>query len=93
MIFRILHLYKTSLQDYILFRQYIHLIFFITGGRPCDVCDVAINSNYFHEKVLKSNYSKMFVMTVAVEGVASKYNINFTQDNGNLFNKTVLIYL
>ncbi|XP_075224814.1 PIH1 domain-containing protein 1-like isoform X2 [Lycorma delicatula] len=51
------------------------------GRHPCDVCDVAINSNFFKEKILKSNYFKMFLLTVAVEGVANKYNINLMENN------------
>lgn len=44
------------------------------SGKQCQVCDIAVNSNFF-KKIESGGLMRDFLITIVLEGIDSKYNI------------------
>ena len=52
-----------------------------SGGNECLACDVIINTRFFHEKILKSEMYRTFLIVVAFEGIDEKHKLELEKSD------------
>ncbi|XP_055590298.1 PIH1 domain-containing protein 1-like [Uranotaenia lowii] len=60
------------------------------SGKPCQLCDIAVNSNFF-KKIEKGGLIRDFLITIIFEGIDAKFNLTLDETDWRLLkNKTFM---